>query len=69
YINNQKAPIVGNVCMDMIMVNVTNINCQEGDEVLIFKDQLHIEDLAKRTNTIPYELLTAISQRIKRVIK
>ena len=69
YINNQKAPIVGNVCMDMIMVNVTNINCQEGDEVLIFKDQMHIEDLAKRTNTIPYELLTAISQRVKRVVK
>lgn len=69
YINNNKAPIVGNVCMDMIMVNVTNINCQEGDEVLIFKDQIHIEDLAKRTNTIPYELLTAISQRIKRVVK
>ncbi|MDF1516430.1 MAG: alanine racemase [Lutibacter sp.] len=69
YINNQKAPIVGNVCMDMIMVNVTDINCQEGDEVLIFKDQMHIEDLAKRTNTIPYELLTAISQRVKRVVK
>lgn len=69
YINNKKAPIVGNVCMDMIMVNVTDINCQEGDEVLIFKDQMHLEDLAKRTNTIPYELLTAISQRIKRVVK
>jgi alanine racemase len=69
YINNKKAPIVGNVCMDMLMVNVTNINCQEGDEVLIFKDQMHIEDLAKRTNTIPYELLTAISQRVKRVVK
>ncbi|MBE0422784.1 MAG: alanine racemase [Lutibacter sp.] len=69
YINNKKAPIVGNVCMDMIMVNVTDINCQEGDEVLIFKDQMHIEDLAKRTNTIPYELLTAISQRVKRAVK
>lgn len=69
YINNKKAPIVGNVCMDMIMVNITNIDCQEGDEVLIFKDQMHLEDLAKRTNTIPYELLTAISQRVKRVVK
>ena len=69
YINNKKAPIVGNVCMDMMMVNVTDLNCQEGDEVLIFKDQIHIEDLAKRTNTIPYELLTAISQRVKRVVK
>lgn len=69
YINNNKAPIVGNVCMDMIMVNVTNINCQEGDEALIYKDQTHIEDLAKKTNTIPYELLTSISQRVKRVVK
>ena len=69
YISNKKAPIVGNVCMDMLMVNVTDIDCQEGDEVLVFKDQLHIEDLAKRTNTIPYELLTAISQRVKRVVK
>ena len=69
YINNKKAPIVGNVCMDMLMVNVSNIDCQEGDEVLIFKNQLHIEDLAKLANTIPYELLTAISQRVKRVVK
>ncbi|PKP08307.1 MAG: alanine racemase, partial [Bacteroidetes bacterium HGW-Bacteroidetes-3] len=69
YINDKKAPIVGNVCMDMIMVNVTDIDCQEGDEVLVFKDQLHIEDLAKRANTIPYELLTAISQRVRRVVK
>lgn len=69
YISNKKAPIVGNVCMDMIMVNVTNINCNEGDEVLIFRDQMHIEDLAKSTNTIPYELLTAISQRVKRAVK
>ncbi|MDO9274093.1 MAG: alanine racemase [Lutibacter sp.] len=69
YINNKKAPIVGNVCMDMIMVNVTEIDCNEGDEVLIYKNQQHIEDLAKNTNTIPYELLTAISQRVKRVVK
>lgn len=68
YINNLKAPIVGNVCMDMIMVNITEINCQEGDEVLVFKNQQHIEDLAKRINTIPYELITAISQRIRRTL-
>ncbi|WP_372765922.1 alanine racemase [Lutibacter sp.] len=69
YINSKKAPIVGNVCMDMIMVNVTDIDCTEGDEVLVFKDQRHIEELAKRTNTIPYELLTAISQRVNRSLK
>lgn len=66
YINNQKAPIIGNVCMDMIMVNVTDINCSEGDTVTIFKDQEHLNDLAQRINTIPYELLTIISQRVHR---
>lgn len=66
YINNKKAPIIGNVCMDMIMVDVTDISCSEGDAVAIFKDQNHINDLASRINTISYELLTAISQRVKR---
>ncbi len=69
YINNKKAPIIGNVCMDMIIVNVTDIDCNEGDEVLVYKNQDHIEALAKAIHTIPYELLTAISQRIKRVLK
>ncbi|WP_372744640.1 alanine racemase [Lutibacter sp.] len=69
YVNNQEAPIVGNVCMDVIMVNITGIDCNEGDEVLIYRDQQHMETIAKRANTIPYELLTAISQRIKRVLK
>ena len=69
YINNQKAPIVGNVCMDVIMVNITGIDCNEGDEVIVYKDQQHIETISKNANTIPYELLTAISQRIKRVLK
>jgi alanine racemase len=68
FINNQKAPIVGNVCMDMIMVDVTEINCLEGDEVVVYKNQQHIVDLAKKSNTIPYELLTAISQRVNRVL-
>lgn len=68
YINNHKAFIVGNVCMDMLMVNVTNIDCKEGDKVFVYRDQQHIENLAKIQNTIPYELLTAISQRIERII-
>lgn len=66
YIQNEIAPIVGNVCMDMIMVDVTNIKCNEGDQVVIYKNQQHMEDLAKKSNTIPYELLTVISQRINR---
>jgi len=66
YIQNKKAAIIGNVCMDMIMVDVTDINCEEGDEVFVYKNQLHIEDLASKINTISYELLTAISQRVNR---
>jgi len=66
YINNKKAPIIGNVCMDMIMVDITNIDCNEGDIVLIYKNQQHIVHLAQSIHSIPYELLTAISQRIKR---
>lgn len=69
YIQNHKAPIVGNVCMDMIMVDISSIDCKEGDEVIIYKNQQHIEALALAINTIPYELLTAISQRVKRVLK
>jgi len=68
YINNKKASIIGNVCMDMIMVNISNIDCLEGDEVFIYKNQQHVEDLAKKGNTIPYELLTAVSQRVKRLL-
>jgi alanine racemase len=68
-INDKKAPIVGNVCMDMIMVNITNIECNEGDEVYIFNSQKNINDLAEKANTISYEILTAISQRVKRIVK
>lgn len=67
-INGKKAPLVGNVCMDMIMVNVTHIECQEGDEVIIFDAQNTAEELAQNAGTISYELITAISQRVKRVI-
>ncbi len=66
-IKNQKAPIVGNVCMDMIMVNITDIDCKEGDEVIIFDKKNTAEDLGKTTNTISYEVLTSVSQRVKRV--
>jgi alanine racemase len=67
-INNQKAPIVGNVCMDMIMVNITNIDCKEGDEVIVFGESPTAEEFSHTANTISYEILTALSQRIKRVI-
>ena len=66
-INGQKAPIVGNVCMDMIMVNITTIPCNEGDEVIIFGQHPSAEVLSQSIRSISYELITAISQRVKRV--
>jgi alanine racemase len=66
-INGQKAPIIGNVCMDMIMINVTNIDCKEGDEVIIFDHKHTAEQLAETATTISYELITGISQRVKRI--
>ncbi|WP_299012738.1 alanine racemase [uncultured Polaribacter sp.] len=67
-INNQKAPIIGNVCMDMIMVNVTKIDCKEGDAVIIFNSQNMINHIANVSETIVYETLTAISQRVKKIL-
>ena len=69
FINNQPVPIIGNVCMDMIMVDVTKIECKEGDEVILFNHQQHINYIAHKCETIPYETLTAISQRVKRTVK
>ncbi|AUC21280.1 MULTISPECIES: alanine racemase [Polaribacter] len=68
-INNQKAPIIGNVCMDMIMVDITKIDCAEGDEVIIFNNQEMIQHIADVSETIPYETLTAISQRVNKMLK
>lgn len=67
-INNAMAPIIGNVCMDMIMVDVTGINCKEGDEVIVFGQEASADEFSKYGNTISYEILTAISQRVKREI-
>jgi alanine racemase len=67
-INKQKAPIIGNVCMDMIMVEVTKIDCKEGDEVILFNSQEMIQRIADISETIVYETLTAISPRIKKVL-
>lgn len=67
YINGKKAPIVGNVCMDMLMVDITEIDCKEGDEVIIFDEKHTAEILAETAQTISYELITSLSRRIKRV--
>lgn len=67
YINNQKAVIVGNICMDMLMVDVTNLTCKAGDEVIIFGEKPHVNEIAKVTLTIAYEVFVGISQRVKRI--
>lgn len=66
-INGKYCPIIGNVCMDMCMLDVTGVDCQEGDEVIVFDSQEKIREIANIGSTIPYEILTGISQRVKRV--
>ncbi|MBL0014524.1 MAG: bifunctional UDP-N-acetylmuramoyl-tripeptide:D-alanyl-D-alanine ligase/alanine racemase [Flavobacterium sp.] len=66
-IHDQKAPIIGSICMDMLMVDVTEISCIEGDSVVIFGESPTVIYLAEKLQTIPYEILTGISQRVKRV--
>ena len=66
-VNGKLAPTVGNICMDMCMIDVTQIDCREGDPVIIFGSALPITTLAAAIGTIPYEVLTSVSQRVKRV--
>jgi len=66
-VNGKPAPIIGNICMDMTMIDVTDIDCKEGDEVIVFGAEPVISSLAEKIGTIPYEILTSISQRVKRV--
>ena len=67
YVNGQQVPIVGDICMDMCMLDLTGVNAQEGDTVVIFDGEHPINDIAKACQTIPYEVMTRISQRVKRV--
>jgi alanine racemase len=66
-VNGMKAPVVGNVCMDMTMIDITGIDASEGDEVIVFGKELPITEVAARIGTIPYEVLTNTSERVKRV--
>ena len=66
-IKGEKVYTVGNICMDMCMVDVSGIDCSEDDEVIIFGDQITISEVADKMNTIPYEVLTGISRRVKRI--
>jgi alanine racemase len=67
WVNEKLAPVIGNVCMDMCMIDLTNIPAQENDEVVIFGDQQPATEIAKTLETIPYEVFTSISRRVKRV--
>ena len=67
YINGQQVSIVGDICMDMCMLDLTAIEAHEGDTVVIFDEEHPINDIAKACQTIPYEVMTRISQRVKRV--
>ena len=66
-VNGGKAPYVGNICMDVCMVDVTDIECKEGDTVVIFGDDLPVTILSDAVRTIPYEILTGVSNRVKRI--
>ena len=67
YIHDQQVPIVGDICMDMCMLDLTNVEAAEGDTVVIFDADHSINDIAQACQTIPYEVMTRISQRVKRV--
>lgn len=67
FINGKRAPLIGNVCMDMCMAELGDIECAEGDEVEIFGTHISVYEVAKICHTIPYETLTSVSQRVKRV--
>jgi alanine racemase len=67
WLNGYFAPTIGSVCMDMTMVDITGIPAQEGDEVVVFGAALPVTELARQCGTIPYEIMTGISDRVKRV--
>lgn len=66
-VNGKLVPIIGNICMDMTMLDITGVDAKEGDEVIVFGDNPTVEEVAEAAETIPYEILTGISGRVKRV--
>lgn len=67
FINGNEATVIGDICMDMCMVDLTNIDAKEGDDVIVFDGEHSVNRLSKAANTIPYEILSRISRRVKRV--
>ena len=66
-INGKEAPTIGNICMDATMIDVSGIDCKEGDSIEIFGENISIQRLADTLDTIPYEILTSVSPRVKRI--
>jgi alanine racemase len=68
WLKGQLVPTLGSICMDMTMVDITNVqDVNEGDEIIVFGNELTVQHLAQWGGTIPYEILTGISQRVKRI--
>jgi Alr-MurF fusion protein len=67
FISGNRAPLIGNICMDMCMADITGLKVKTGDEVEIFGENITIEEMAGWCDTIPYEILTSIPQRVKRI--
>jgi alanine racemase len=67
FVNGKFAHVIGNISMDVTMIDLTNVTAKEGDEVELFGSHVSIAELAQLANTIPYEILTSISRRVKRV--
>ena len=67
YVNGKRVPTVGNICMDLFMADVTDVDCKVGDKVEIFGEHITAVEIADKLGTIPYEVLTSVSERVKRV--
>lgn len=67
WINGKRVPTIGNICMDLFMADVTDVDCREGDKVEVFGEHINVQELADALGTIPYEVLTSVSARVKRI--
>ncbi|MEG1574083.1 MAG: alanine racemase, partial [Bacteroidales bacterium] len=67
FVNGHRVKIVGNVCMDVTMIDVTGVDCKEGDTVEVFGENILVTEIADKLGTIPYEVLTSVSSRVKRI--
>lgn len=66
-VKGKKVKLIGNICMDMCMLDVTGMDVKVGEEVIVYGEQIKVEEIAKKLDTIPYEILTSVSHRVKRI--